>query len=167
MNTIANEKLKEIVVNGKKYKINPKKNNYNGNKKEQGEGISFIGCGITIGVVNGSLYKCGSEPTKEYIEQVEQGISPTPFVMFCTTITQANAAAENLKNDKKRFNTLASEIQKQRIMDKAQKQQIKETLVNAMEQEQSEEMSRSQDKTKEQAKRLALNNGIYRPSDNF
>jgi hypothetical protein len=131
-----------------KYKISKKNNSINGSLKLH-KGIPFVGCGFETGELLGFSYKIYPS-----INSFSEDLAITPFILFCENISQANAMYENLKKDKTRFNKLAAEIQKQKLMDKSKQQVNIETqnLTNS-------NLSNS--------KRLSLNNGIFKSNDNY
>lgn len=156
---------RDIKIENVKYKVykNTKhtlvSNNININNEN---GVPFVGCGVETGAILGVVYKAGNSSIT-YSNQASTGLVVVPFISICTTTSQANKMYENYKKDKSRFNKLASEIQKQKIIDKARISQI----INE-EQSVSQTMSNSKSEaTLERGKRLSLNNGIFKPNDNY
>ncbi|MBE6149990.1 MAG: hypothetical protein E7170_04640 [Firmicutes bacterium] len=143
--------MKDITIVDKKFKLC--KNNHkavNIKKEDIEKGTLFVSCGVDTGAILGRVNMVGVA-NKEYIADVNSGNVMAPIVVFCQTISQANKMFENLKNDSERFNNLAVEVQREEMMNNARQLQEEHTLTET--------------KQKEQGKRLALNNGIFKPSD--
>lgn len=123
-------------------------------------GTSFIGYGIEIGAVIGNFYKVGNV-SSQYFLNANDGSIIIPSILICANALQANAMFENLKKDKMRFNKLATEIQKQKIINNAKlTQMMNEKYTISSE-------SNALSNNLERSKRLSLNNGIFKPNDNY
>ena len=128
------------------------------------DGVSFVSFGVDTGVILGKAHKVSNVVSTEYSKAVSEGRIASPLILFCLNPTQANAMFENIKNDKTRFTKLAAEDQKEEIMKNLASQTT--TLVDAMTM-QPIESTLSESVSMEQSKRLALNNGVFKPNDNY
>ena len=124
-------------------------------------GVSFVSFGVDTGVLLGKANKISNMVSTEYSNAVNEGKIASPLVLFCLNSPQANAMFENIKKDKTRFTRLAAEEQKEEIMKKLANQAT--TLVDAITMQPLTALSESA--SMEQAKRLSLNNGIFKPND--
>lgn len=144
--------MKDITIVDKKFKLC--KNSHkaiNIKIKDIKKGTLFVSCGADTGAILGRVNILSKNVDKTYIDNTNSGKVAAPLVVFCQTISQANKMFENLKSDQSRFNELALEVQREEMMNSARQLQEEHTLTES--------------KTLEQGKRLALNNGIFKPSD--
>lgn len=144
-----------IVLENVRYKIYKNKNNGNVSKIEE-SGIPFVSCGIETGAILGKVIKIGNMPSNSYLEAVNSGLLVRPLVLFCQTNLQAKTMFKNIEEDDTRFNKLAGEIQKQKIINSSKNQfSVVETI------------TQTNTQNMEKGKRLALNNGWFKANDNY
>lgn len=146
--------MKDITIVDKKFKLCKSEHKaINIKTKDIEKGTLFVSCGADTGAILGRVNMVSNNVDKSYIDDVNAGKIAAPLVVFCQTISQANKMFENLKSDQSRFNNLALEVQRDEMMNSAMNLQLQE------------EHTLTESKTLEQGKRLALNNGIFKPSD--
>lgn len=142
------------------YKLYKNKNHISASKLKITGGVPFVGVGVGMGQFFGILYITSNVTYKKVESNKEFNISP--FILFCQTLTQGRAMFENLKKEKVRFNRLAGEIQKQKYIDEEKNKNLSnETEFN------SNQVNTTVSKSVERGKRLSLNNGIFKPNDNY
>ncbi|MBO5095608.1 MAG: hypothetical protein J6B98_01915 [Bacilli bacterium] len=148
-----NETVDIKIVNNRFKLLKIRKDNVASNLTRK-KGVPFVGVGTEVGEIKGETHKLGQTIS------TSEDFTIKPLIVFCESGAQANAMFENLKKDRTRFNKLAGEIQKQSIMNKAKLTQM---LNETKEVDNSNRMSQVMEK----AKRLALNNGVFKPNDSY
>lgn len=157
-----------IVLQNVRYKVS--KNgvhtlNISKKTKDIENGVLFVSCGVDTKEILGRVHKISDTISLEYLKASGEGTVASPLILFCQSVAQANAMFENLKKDKTRFNKLAAEVQKQKIINKLTRQTI--NLENTGRMEPITEQMAQTKAEPTQSKRLALNNGIFKANDNY
>lgn len=133
--------------------------------KDLENGVLFVSCGLDTKEILGRVHKISTTASIDYLKSTEEGTIASPLILFCQSVSQANAMFKNIQKDRTRFNKLTAEIQKQKIMDKIAYQTINLENTGRIEMI-TEQMSQIKAEPT-QSKRLALNNGIFKPNDNY
>ena len=145
--------VKKVQIVNKKFKLfRISKNNIS--NLIQKKGVPFVGVGIDIGEVIGQAYKVSDTISNE------QFISP--LILFCESNMQADTMFNNIKKDKTRFTKLAGEIGKTKIVNRNKLTQLFNETTTVEIPSQTMESTNSMEK----AKRLSLNNGIFKSTEN-
>lgn len=127
-------------------------------------GTLFVSCGVDTKEILGRVHKISTTISTDYLKSLEDGTVASPLILFCQSVSQANAMFKNLQKDRTRFNKLAAEVQKQKIINK-----INQTinLENTGRIEPITEQIAQSKSEPTQGKRLSLNNGIFKSNDNY
>lgn len=181
--SIANESKLGIVIDNKPYKLYKESH-----KLSIGEtlscfentiksGTSFVATGIGMGAAIGIAYKLSNVL---HISNPEEIVTTAAFLFICVSLAQANAIFDNIKKDKKRYNRLAVEIQKQKLIDEEKKYSTNldnpNYRINKVATESPlffdvkqdyEKANEDSENSIDMGKRLSLNNGIFKPNDNY